>query len=156
MPAFAFMEVALLCCVVADCFATNKLPKRGGCITPAGELFTSERRIPVLVVPMLHTVSMTFANVGTLGTKPGQRDAVVSILLRPMSGLKEAGCLLYAVGINNEAPDTVFVSELWKSPEAHRASLQLDSVRAAIAEAMPLLSGEMGGNQFTVLGSPLR
>jgi hypothetical protein len=74
---------------------------------------------------------MTFANVGSLGTIPGQRDAVVSILLRPMAGL-------------------------WESPEAHRASLQLDSVRAAIAEAMPLLSGDMGGHQFNVLGSPLR
>ncbi|WP_045730492.1 putative quinol monooxygenase [Pseudarthrobacter chlorophenolicus] len=98
---------------------------------------------------------MTFANVGSLGTKPGQRDAVVAILLRPMAGLKEAGCLLYEVGINDEAPDTVFVSELWVSPEAHRNSLQLDSVQAAIAEAMPLLSGVRGGNQFTVLGSPL-
>ena len=58
--------------------------------------------------------------------------------------------------MNEAAPDTVFVCELWESPESHRASLQLDSVRAAIAEAMPLLSGEMGGNQFMVLGSPLR
>jgi quinol monooxygenase YgiN len=99
---------------------------------------------------------MTFANVGRLGTRPGQRDAVVSILLRPMAGLKEAGCLLYEVGVNQDVVDTVFVCELWESPEAHQASLQLDSVRAAIAEAMPLLSGDMGGNQFTVLGSPLR
>jgi quinol monooxygenase YgiN len=105
---------------------------------------------------MLHTVPMTFANVGTLGTMPGQRDAVLSILLRPMAGLKEAGCLLYEVGVNDEVPDTVFVVELWESPEAHRASLQLESTRAAINEAMPLLSGEMGGNHFTVLGSPLR
>ncbi|ADX74665.1 uncharacterized conserved protein [Pseudarthrobacter phenanthrenivorans Sphe3] len=99
---------------------------------------------------------MTFANVGTLETRPGQRDAVVSILSRHMDGLKEAGCLLYEVGVNDADPDTVFVCELWESPEAHRASLELDSVQAAIAEAMPLLSGEMGGHQFTVLGSPLR
>jgi quinol monooxygenase YgiN len=99
---------------------------------------------------------MTFANVGVLGTKPGQRDALVAILLRPNPGMKEAGCLLYEVGINDDMPDTVFVSELWESPEAHRASLELDSTRAAIAEAMPLLSGEMGGHRFTVLGSPLR
>jgi quinol monooxygenase YgiN len=108
------------------------------------------------VAPVLHTVPMTFANVGSLETKPGQRDAVVSILIRPMAGLKEAGCLLYEVGVSDAAPDTVFVSELWESPEAHRASLELDSVQAAIAVAIPLLSGEMGGHQFTVLGSPLR
>lgn len=105
---------------------------------------------------MLHTVPMTFANVGSLETKPGQRDAVLSILVRPMAGLKEAGCLLYEVGVNDAVPDTVFVCELWESPEAHRASLELASVQAAIEEAMPLLTGEMGGNQFTVLGSPLR
>jgi quinol monooxygenase YgiN len=99
---------------------------------------------------------MTFANVGRLETKPGQRDAVLSILVRPMAGLKEAGCLLYEVGVNDAVPDTVFVCELWESPEAHRASLELESVQAAIEEAMPLLTGEMGGNQFTVLGSPLR
>lgn len=121
------------------------------------ELATFLFRIhPCPVISMLQTVPMTFANMGSLGTKPGQRDAVVSILLRPMPGLKEAGCLLYEVGVNDDAPDTVFVSELWESAEAHLASLQLDSVRAAIAEAMPLLSGEMGGSQFTVVGSPLR
>ncbi|MFJ6312851.1 putative quinol monooxygenase [Pseudarthrobacter oxydans] len=99
---------------------------------------------------------MTFANVGSLETKPGQRDAVLSILVRPMAGLKDAGCLLYEVGVNDAVPDAVFVCELWESPEAHRASLELESVQAAIEEAMPLLTGEMGGNQFTVLGSPLR
>lgn len=99
---------------------------------------------------------MTFANVGLLGTKPGQRDALVAILVRPRPGMKEAGCLLYEVGINDDMPDTVFVSELWESAEAHRASLQLESTRAAIAEAMPLLSGNMGGHRFAVVGSPLR
>lgn len=99
---------------------------------------------------------MTFANVGTLGTKPGHRDEVVAILTRRNEQLEEAGCLLYEVGVYDEHPDTVFVAELWTSAEAHRASLQLESVQAAIAEAMPLLSGEMGGSRFTVVGSPLR
>lgn len=99
---------------------------------------------------------MTFANVGSLGTKPGQRDAVASILLRPMPELRDAGCLLYEVGINDDEPDKVFVCELWESPEAHQASLQLDGVRASIQDAMPLLSGEFGGYQFTVAGSPIR
>ncbi|MFW2514694.1 putative quinol monooxygenase [Demequina sp. SO4-13] len=99
---------------------------------------------------------MTFANVGTLGVQPGKRDEVVAILTRPNPQLSEAGCLLYEVGVNQDNPDTVFVAELWTSADAHRASLQLDSVRAAIQEAMPLLTGEMGGSQFTVSGSPLR
>lgn len=99
---------------------------------------------------------MTFVNVGTLGVHPGARDAVVAILTRRNRDLETAGCLLYEVGVNDDAPDTVFVAELWVSAEAHQASLQLDSVRAAIAEAMPLLSGQMDGYRFAVTGSPLR
>lgn len=99
---------------------------------------------------------MTFANIATLGVKPGSRDALVTILSRSNPDLHDAGCLLYEVGVDDAQPDTVFVCELWTSAEAHRASLQLDSVRAAIAEAMPLLSGQMGAQRFAVLGSPLR
>lgn len=99
---------------------------------------------------------MTFASTGTLGVQPGRRDDVVAILTRANPDLIAAGCLSYEVGVDDDHPNTVFVSELWETAAAHRASLSLDSVRAAIAEAMPLLSGEMSGQQFEVVGSPLR
>ena len=99
---------------------------------------------------------MTFVNVGTLGAVPGKRDLLVEILTRRSADLEAAGCLLYEVGVNDDHPDTVFVAELWTSAEAHLASLQLPGVRAAISEAMPLLSGEMDGHGFEVQGSPLR
>jgi quinol monooxygenase YgiN len=99
---------------------------------------------------------MTFANVGTLGALTGKRDLLVEILTRRSKDLEAAGCLLYEVGVSEEQPDTVFVAELWTSPTAHQASLQLESVQAAILEARPLLSGEMGGFRFEVVGSPLR
>lgn len=99
---------------------------------------------------------MTFAKVGTLGTLRGKRDELVTILTRPSPDLGRAGCLLYEVGVNDDQPDTVFVAELWTSSEAHRTSLQLDSVKAAISAARPLLSGEMDGFGFEVAGSPLR
>jgi quinol monooxygenase YgiN len=99
---------------------------------------------------------MTFANIGSLGTLPGRRDDLVALLTRPSAELRAIGCLLYEVGVSDDDPDTVFVAELWESAEAHQASLELPSVRAAIAEARPLLSGVMGGTRFTVVGSPLR
>jgi quinol monooxygenase YgiN len=99
---------------------------------------------------------MTFANIGTLGAVPGRRDELVALLTRPSRELAATGCLLYEVGVSDDEPDTVFVAELWESAEAHRASLGLASVQAAIAEARPLLSGEMGGVRFDVVGSPLR
>ena len=97
-----------------------------------------------------------FANVGTLEAVPGGRDALVEILTRRNDTLRAVGCLAYEVGVDDSAPDTVVVAELWTNAEAHRASLALPSVRAAIAEAMPLLTGVMGGYRFSVVGSPLR
>ena len=99
---------------------------------------------------------MTFASYGRLGVKAGERDRVAAILIRPLADLEAVGCLLYEVGVSGDDPDGVHVIELWESQEAHRASLELESVRAAMAEAMPLLDGAPAGSQFEVVGSPLR
>lgn len=99
---------------------------------------------------------MTFANAGTLGVVAGRRDELVAHLIERNDALRGIGCLAYEVGVNDDEPDTVFVVELWQSQEAHRASLSLPQVQAAIALARPLLTGEFGGFRFTVTGSPLR
>lgn len=99
---------------------------------------------------------MTFVNAGTLGTAPGRRDELVAVLTRRNDLLRELGCSTYEVGVNGEAPDTVFVVEIWDSAVAHQRSLEHAEVRAAIAAARPLLSGEVGGFRFEVVGSPLR
>ncbi len=99
---------------------------------------------------------MTFASVGTLGALPGHRDELVAHLTRRSDALAGAGCLLYEVGVAEDQPGTVFVMELWESAEAHRASLRLPEVQAAIAAARPWLSGEFDGFRFDIVGSPLR
>ncbi len=99
---------------------------------------------------------MAFAHVGTLGAVPGRRDDLVALLTARSDALRHVGCLLYEVGVSDDQPDTVFVAELWESAAAHRASLELPEVQAAIATARPLLSGEFGGLSFDVVGSPLR
>jgi quinol monooxygenase YgiN len=99
---------------------------------------------------------MTFVNVATLGAVPGRRDELVAHLTQRSDILRDAGCLAYEVGVNEDEPDTVFVAETWASPEAHTASLSLPEVLAGIAAARPLLSGAFGGFNFTVVGSPLR
>ena len=99
---------------------------------------------------------MTFANAGTLGVVPGKRDELVAHLTQRNDTLKQIGCLAYEVGVSVDDLDTVFVVELWKSAEAHKASLALPEVQASIAAARPLLSGAFGGFRFDVVGSPLR
>ena len=77
-------------------------------------------------------------------------------LTRRSDHLRQVGCLLYEVGVNDAEPDTVYVVELWESADAHSASLALPEVQASIADARPLLSGTFGGFRFDVVGSPLR
>lgn len=99
---------------------------------------------------------MTFVHTGTLGTIEGHRDELVATLTQRNDLLRELGCQLYEVGVSGDAPDIVFVVEIWDSADAHRRSLEHPQVRASIAAARPSLSGEFGGFKFDVVGSPLR
>jgi quinol monooxygenase YgiN len=95
---------------------------------------------------------MAFGYIGSMRTKPGHRDDVVAILTRGHDGLRQAGCRLYAVGLDPEDEDKIWVSEIWESARHHADSLQLPETKAAIAEAMPLLTGEFTGQKMEVVG----
>lgn len=95
---------------------------------------------------------MRFGLYSKLVAKPGQRDALVAILLRDVEALRTHGCELYVVNLAADNDDAVWVTEVWTSKEAHAASLQLSEAKAAIAEAMPLLTGEFDQVQLAVVG----
>ena len=76
--------------------------------------------------------------IGKMVAVPGQRDALVSILLKGISGMP--GCLSYVVAHDTSEPDAIWVTEVWVSQEHHRASLSLPSVREAIALGKPLIA----------------
>ena len=63
------------------------------------------------------------------------------------------GCWLYLVALDETDQDGVWVTEVWDSEEAHRASLQLDHVQAQIVRAMPMLHR---GVQATTIGCASR
>ena len=93
-----------------------------------------------------------YGYLGSMKTRPGHRDEVVSILLSGADGLRAAGCHLYVVGVSETDDQTVRVSEVWESKAAHDASLQLPETRAAIGRAMPLLTGEFDSHEYKVSG----
>ena len=95
---------------------------------------------------------MPYGYIGSMKTKPGNRDDVVAILLSGADGLRAAGCLLYVVGVSATDDVTIWVSEVWQSKEHHDASLRLPETRAAIATAMPMLTGEFTSQETTVAG----
>jgi quinol monooxygenase YgiN len=95
---------------------------------------------------------MRYGLSGKMKTRPGQRDAVVDLLLRDVGELKAVGCDLYVVSISQEHPDVVWIHEVWATKDAHDASLKLPTVKQAIAEAMPLLTGEFEHVELSVVG----
>lgn len=95
---------------------------------------------------------MAYGFSAEIKTKPGKRDEVVALLLRDVEGLASHGCRAYIVSRSEHDADVIHVMEVWESKAAHDASLQLPETRAAIAEAMPLMTGEFTGVQLAVAG----
>ena len=95
---------------------------------------------------------MSYGYLATMRTTAGHRDDVVKILLSGVDGLREVGCRLYVVGVSETDPDLIWVNEVWESKDHHAASLQLPETRAAIARAMPMLTGEFTGQELTIAG----
>lgn len=77
--------------------------------------------------------------IGKITAVPGKRDALAAILLEGVSGMP--GCLSYVVAVDPTDDDALWITEVWKSAEAHRAALDLESVRAAIEKGRPLIAG---------------
>jgi quinol monooxygenase YgiN len=77
--------------------------------------------------------------IGRIDAVPGKRDALMDILLEGTAGMP--GCLLYVVSRDVDAPDALWVTEIWARKEDHQASLTLPAVRDAIGRGRPLIAG---------------
>lgn len=76
--------------------------------------------------------------IGQIKAVPGKRDELAGIL----AGMGEMpGCASYIVATDPDDPDSLWVTEVWESKQAHADSLELPAVQAAIAEGRPLIAG---------------
>lgn len=74
--------------------------------------------------------------------KTGQRDALLQILLSAAAAMEGiADCEKYIVNVSESEPDAIWVNEIWSNDEAHQASLDQESSKAAIQQALPLIAG---------------
>ena len=89
---------------------------------------------------------------GKLIAKPGQRAALIALLLEGSQRGAMPGCRLYVVSEVAEEPDAIAVFEVWDDKAAHDASLQLERVRATIAKARPLIAGMGGSTDLRPIG----
>jgi quinol monooxygenase YgiN len=93
-----------------------------------------------------------YGYIASMRTRPGKRDEVVAHLLKSIDGLPAAGCLSYVVGECPDDDDRIWVTEVWESAEHHASSLERPETKAAIAAAMPLLTGEFTQQETRVVG----
>lgn len=80
-----------------------------------------------------------FGLIGSMRAAPGQRDALIAILLDGIAGMP--GCLSYVVARDAGDDDLLWVTEVWDAEASHTASLSLPQVQAAITKAKPILAG---------------
>jgi quinol monooxygenase YgiN len=77
--------------------------------------------------------------IGKMLAVPGQRDALIAILLESVGSMP--GCLSYVVATDPADANAIWITEAWDSSESHQASLKLPAVQQAIARARPLIAG---------------
>jgi len=86
-------------------------------------------------------VSELYGLHGRLLAHGGKGGELEAILLESAQLLESNDdCLLYVVSREAGEPDAVWVTEAWRSREAHRASLDDEAVRALIQRAMPIIA----------------
>ena len=84
------------------------------------------------------TTSM-YGLIGKMNATPGQRDALIAILLEGTARMP--GCLSYIVAKDTTDANAIWITEVWDTEANHQASLGLPAVQAAIARARPMIAG---------------
>ena len=97
-----------------------------------------------LAAPLPSTATMKatpsmYGLIGKMRATPGQRDALIAILLEGTTAMP--GCLAYIIAKDKQDADAIWITETWDSQDNHNASLTLPSVQAAIKQARPLIAG---------------
>lgn len=75
--------------------------------------------------------------IGKIVATPGQRDALIDILLDCTADMP--GCRSYVVARDPSDGDGIWITEVWDDQQSHAASLTIPAVRAAITRAKPLI-----------------
>lgn len=77
--------------------------------------------------------------IGKMIAVPGQRDALISILLEGVADMP--GCLSYVVAKDPADTNVIWITVVWDTEQSHRTSLSLPSVKQAITRGKPLIAG---------------
>ena len=76
--------------------------------------------------------------IGHMTATPGQRDALIDILIQGVAGMP--GCLSYVVARDLKQAEGIWITEVWQDQASHQAALHLPSVQAAIQKGRALIA----------------
>ena len=103
-----------------------------GCMTIKGEEAMDEMQ--------------AYGIIGQMKVAAGKRDELIAILA---AGTRDMpGNISYTISKDQSDENAIWITEYWESKEAHAASLQLESVQAAIGKGRPMIEGF--GHRFEV------
>ncbi|KRE59320.1 putative quinol monooxygenase [Paenibacillus sp. Soil750] len=86
-----------------------------------------------------------FSMVAKLTAKTGEGETLARLLLEAGTSAQAIqACEAYVIHISDSEPDTLWVTEIWTSAEAHAEALTQAETRAAITQAMPYIAGVEG------------
>lgn len=88
--------------------------------------------------------------IGKMTAKPGQRAALIDVLLNGVSGMP--GCLSYVVAEDPADDNAIWITEVWDSETSHKASLSLAPVQDAIAKGRPMIASMEAGTVTRPVG----
>ena len=83
--------------------------------------------------------SAMYGLIGKMRAQPGKRADLIAILLEGTDEMP--GCLAYIVAEDAAEADAIWITEVWTDEAAHKASLKLPVVQAAIAKGRPMIAG---------------
>jgi quinol monooxygenase YgiN len=89
--------------------------------------------------PALAEEPRMYGLIGKMLAHAGKRDELLAVLTAGTGAMP--GCLSYVIARDPTNADAIWITEVWDTQASHQASLQLDSVRQAIAKARPLIAG---------------
>lgn len=89
---------------------------------------------------------LPYGIIGQMKVTAGQREALIAILAEGTRNMP--GNIRYTISKDQSDENAIWITEYWESREAHAASLQLESVQAAIGKGRALIEGF--GHRFEV------
>ena len=100
------------------------------------------KHLPLLGADIIYVgIIMKFGMQAVITAQAGKTEELAGLLLEGADALQgNPDCDAYLIQVSVNEPDKIYISEVWATEQAHKASLADPAVRAVIARAMPLIA----------------